>query len=112
MYEAAAVEHIAELFVLRCGGCGDIAVLLAQDGAVFEPAGGGAEDKVCSTFDPAVPEVLSLALAICIYGVLVGLETAVYEGDPVAVHRDCAGLAYFLALSGRVPDRKVFCKEV
>ena len=112
MDQTATVEDITELLVLRGRSSSDVAVSLAEDGTVFEPACRGTEDEICGSFDPAVSEILSLALSICIYGILVGYETAVDECYSVSVDCNRTCLTDFLAFSGSVLNRQIFCEEV
>ena len=112
MDKAAVIEDISEFFPFWSRSCSHIAVLLAEDGTVLEPACGCSEYEICRSLYPAAPEILPLSLSIRLYGILIGDKTAVYECNAVAVdsYRTC--LAYFLAFTCSIFYGQVLCKEI
>ena len=112
MIQTAVSEHIAIFLSLRCGSGCYITVLLAQYIAVLEPGRGKSENEVSRPFDMAVAEILALAGAECIDGILVCDETAVYERHTITVHRDGAGLCHFPGASCSILESQVLGQEV
>ena len=94
--QPAVAENVAPFLPLRRGCCGDIAVFLAQDGAVFEPCRGESEDEIGGALDMAAPEKLALPGTECIDGILIRDETSGQERHPVSVHRYGTGLTDIL----------------
>ena len=104
--ERAAVEDVAVRLVGRRGGCGDVAVGLAEDVAMLKPCRARAKDEVGGALDVAVLEVEACAAYARVDGVLVAQEAAVDKYQPVAFGVQGHGLseAGGIVLDGDVPE--------
>src|SRR6202012_2869389 len=91
-----------------------IRILFTMDMAVFEPGGGGAEDKIRGAFDIAIFVILPASIATEKEDILVTDDPAAVEYGPVATDFYAYGLAggeAGIVAEGELFRCKVVCRD-